>query len=326
MATSDGESCSAEDRALEEWNEAGEVEADIQRMLWPLREDAFRAGFRAGQASVKLELPSLASYATHEQRIGSLEANMRDLRGAGVLGRLEQLEAFTPERGAAAGSQLGVELSKIRDRLNAMETSGAPRVFALLDERIEALEANQQRPVLLDLAKTDFGERLAKMERMHEGQPEKTTQWECAIEARLDSITERANEHEKRIDRRVEALEKCTEAQTLSFDQRLAVLEGHHHASRIAELEQWRRECSTAVIPWPAEVLKRIDAIEANMRDLRAAQGQRIEALEEEFAVDGHVHTLEHQLRALERAVFPHDADGQKSIPARIEALEREAK
>lgn len=67
---------------------------------------------------------------------------------------------------------------------------------------------------------------------------------------------------------------------------------------------------------------QRIGSLEANMRDLRAAQGQRIESLEEEFAVDGHVHTLEHQLRALERAVFPHDSDGQKSIPARLEALE----
>jgi hypothetical protein len=76
--------------------------------------------------------------------------------------------------------------------------------------------------------------------------------------------------------RKVHALEKSTGAQTLSFDQRLAVLEreakSHYeslvqHASRLAVLELWRQHCSTAIIPFPADLLARLEALEKREHD-----------------------------------------------------------
>jgi flagellar biosynthesis/type III secretory pathway protein FliH len=135
MATSDGESCSAEDRALTAWemqpwgdrddddgNPWGAFERAVEttrRRFVDRYQEAFRAGFRAGQEHGKPVLMSSGSY--------------RDGFAKGV------------EAAGAADSPLGVELSKIRDRLNALEL-------------------------------------------MHEGQPEKTTQWEKAIEGRLSAL------------------------------------------------------------------------------------------------------------------------------------------
>jgi hypothetical protein len=124
MATSDGESCSAEDRALTAWEMQpwGDADGDegnpwstLERAVETTRarfvaryQDAFRAGFRAGQEEAYKLPPPVPE---HETAAWALM----------VLKRIEALEQFTPERGVAAGSQLGVELSKIRDRLNALE-------------------------------------------------------------------------------------------------------------------------------------------------------------------------------------------------------------
>jgi hypothetical protein len=178
MAIDDPESSLAETRAWERWHNAPWPEAVAltarkqESLFTPIEmQEAFRQGFRAGQ----------------EHPTG---------RGVG------EMRVVAP-----ADSPLGVELSKIRDRLNALETKvgGAHGGLYAQGENHNA--------------------RLEALERMHEGQPEKTTRWEMAIEGRLDSITERANEQgqriealenhperlgssEKHIDRRVEAVEK----------------------------------------------------------------------------------------------------------------------
>lgn len=104
---------------------------------------------------------------------------------------LELRDQHEPFPGARADSPLGVELSRIRDRLNALERQ--PRVTldgdGQLAQRIEALE--------LDAGNVNAGNRLGR-------------------------------------------------------------------------LEQWRKECATAVVPWPADVLKRLDALERAELELRA--------------------------------------------------------
>lgn len=92
MATSDGESCSAEDRAFDEWAQSpwgdgpDAVPAALARIetQTAVRVDiAFRAGFRAGQENPKLG--TLGQAAMYEQLKG------HD-RAAELLKRLESLE------------------------------------------------------------------------------------------------------------------------------------------------------------------------------------------------------------------------------------------
>jgi hypothetical protein len=130
MATSDGESCSAEDRALEAWGNSP-TDGDVLRALWPALGKAFRAGFRAGQDHPK---PSL----------------------------LER-------QGAAAGSQLGIELSKIRDRLNGLEgdVKHAVEEEGLL-YRIEALEERTVEMLSSD-AQADLESRVSDIEERERG-------------------------------------------------------------------------------------------------------------------------------------------------------------
>lgn len=79
-----------------------------------------------------------------------LESMEEDAEGEWV--RWEDVKAgrsvVTAAPAAPASSELGIELSKIRDRLNALEV-------------------------------------------MHEGQPEKTTRWERAIEERIEVLEKR---------------------------------------------------------------------------------------------------------------------------------------
>lgn len=51
-------------------------------------------------------------------------------------------------------------------------------------------------------------------------------------------------------------------------------------ARRIGALEQWRKECATAVIPWPADVLARIGALEKGFSECTVSP-QRITNLEQ---------------------------------------------
>jgi hypothetical protein len=134
MATSDGESCSAEDRALAEWQEqpwsdtdecdgnpwgAFERAVETTRARFVARyQEAFRAGFRAGQEHGK-----------------------------------------TCEREHADG-----ELSKIRDRLTALETHperlGSSEKH--IDRRVEAVEKDWvQTAALVEELQT----KVARLER-----------------------------------------------------------------------------------------------------------------------------------------------------------------
>jgi len=91
--------------------------------------------------------------------------------------------------------------------------------------------------------------RLEALERMHEGQPEKTTQWERAIEGRLDSITERANEQHQSIEK--------LEDYRIGHGQSLV-----RHSGRIEALEHGTIGPAQLV----PELLKRIGVLEACLK------------------------------------------------------------
>jgi hypothetical protein len=81
MATSDGESCSAEERALKDWEDLPWEEGDFWEPLEAARlniircyKEAFRAGFRAGQKSGAEYLELVKRVETCEDRLCWVES------------------------------------------------------------------------------------------------------------------------------------------------------------------------------------------------------------------------------------------------------------
>jgi len=166
------ESSSAEDMALLKWenepwpegtdagNPWGLLEESIEatRLRFVARyQEAFRAGFRAGQGHPRrpLQLGERADAAIHSQfrvldRIQSLES------------KVLTLEAQTQ---GTASSPLGIELSKIRDMLNSLEAWHRGDVGDL-QRRVEALENHPER---LGSSEKHIDRRVEALEKQFQG-------------------------------------------------------------------------------------------------------------------------------------------------------------
>lgn len=221
MATSDGESCSAEDRALDEWRAKGEA-------AWcSLNCEAFRAGFRAGQEHPKRPgaVAEMRVVAPADSPLGVELSKIRD--------RLNALEKEAGQRHKMAEAQTQsfdqrmVALEKQVAEINRLDEEGRPETDALV-ERIEALEANMR-----DLRGAGVLGRLEQLEtwRRRFVEADHIVNLSNRI-ASLENHPERLGSSEKHIDRRVEAVEhsltslwKAYESQVQAFDQRLSAIE-----------------------------------------------------------------------------------------------------
>lgn len=218
MAKDDPESSTAEDTAIGQWGQAVD-DGTIIAAMWPWRERAFREGFRAGRehglrmansnrwsevvreqmspnprqtpqqiADTTLPRPGSASFnAVYERGWAAAmhEVERRELNRASVSVAAERFQrqggaAVAEMRVAApADSPLGVELSKIRDRLNALEQRPEP------DHRGRFMGIERQ----IEQLGTHCGESRRRIEA-------------------LENHPERLGSSEKHIDRRVDAVEK----------------------------------------------------------------------------------------------------------------------
>lgn len=124
MSKDDPESSLAEDRELEIWESSGTFNAELP--LCDIIRNAFRDGFRAGrQENLGAGFAAGIEDAVSKQR-SHFAAQVDEL-----LTRLKVLEHNDALRDAApqAESPLGIELSKIRDRLNVLESIKLDETF-----------------------------------------------------------------------------------------------------------------------------------------------------------------------------------------------------
>lgn len=235
MATSDGESCSAEDRALakfedEPWGDAEEgspwsaLEEWIertQRRLVARYQEAFRAGFRAGQEAG----PQLGvELARIRDRLNALELWHQQSEAAGQpfpLGtKYEHLAQRVAELESTSVSRLEhvADLERIDKRfanVDANHSSNCRRIEAL--EESDAPRALHQR---IDNLTAGLNERLDKLEQ----HPERLGSSEKHFDRRVEQVGTHSGENRSRI----EALEKRTEAQTVwlsAIEAKLRLLE-----------------------------------------------------------------------------------------------------